>query len=122
MVAGLTGGPRFSEAVTMAAVRNLFAASPGSPGVETIDVLFENPAFSLERIVSRGAPSPEGFWYDQPRDEWVLLLRGVAEICYEAGESISMTAGDSLLIPAHCRHRVERTSGDAIWLALHFDR
>lgn len=106
----------------MAAVHNLFAPLPGSPGEETIDALVENPAFTLERIVSRGTPSPEGFWYDQEREEWVLLLRGEAEIRYESGETIPMAAGDFLTIPAHCRHRVGRASDDAIWLALHFDR
>ncbi len=26
----------------------------------------------VERIVSIAQSSPEGFWYDQPEDEWVL--------------------------------------------------
>jgi cupin 2 domain-containing protein len=32
-----------------------------------------------------------------------------------------LKAGDYLLIPAHCRHRVEYTSADppCIWLAIH---
>ena len=50
----------------------------------------------------------------------MLLLRGEAELCYESGESLTLYAGDSLVIPAHCRHRVERCSTDALWLALHY--
>lgn len=57
----------------------------------------------------------------QDRDEWVLLLRGEADLRFESGESATLTAGDPLLIPAHRRHQVDRTSADAVWLALYFD-
>jgi cupin 2 domain-containing protein len=99
---------------------NLFAPSAGNAGEETIDALVRHPAFTLEHIVSRGAASPDGFWYNQDRSEWVLLLCGDAELRFESGEVIHLTAGDPLLIQAHRRHRVERTSHDAVWLALHF--
>jgi len=101
---------------------NLFIPPTGTPGEETITALIRNPAFTLEQIVSRGAANPDGFWYDQDRDEWVLLLCGEAELRFESGEAIILTAGDPLLIPAHRRHRVERTSVDAVWLALHHSR
>lgn len=101
---------------------NLLVPPAGLHGGETIDALIRNLAFTLEQIVSRGAASPDGFWYDQNLDEWVLLLCGEAELRFESGEIVSLTAGDPLLIPAHCRHRVERTSADAIWLALHHSR
>ena len=100
---------------------SLFVPPPGPPGEETITALIWNPAFTLEQIVFRGAASPEGFWYDQDRDEWVLLLRGEADLRFESGEQVVLTAKDPLLIPAHRRHRVDRTSADAVWLALHFD-
>lgn len=98
---------------------NLFVPPAVSHGAETVTTLLRHPAFTLEHIVSRGAASPDGFWYDQDRDEWVLLLRGEAGLRFESGEIVSLTAGDPLLIPAHRRHRVERTSPDAVWLALH---
>ncbi len=101
---------------------NLLVPPSGPPGEETITALIRNSAFTLEHIVSRGAANPDGFWYDQDRDEWVLLLCGEAELRFESGETIRLTAGDPLLIPAHRRHRVERTSADAIWLALHHPR
>jgi cupin 2 domain-containing protein len=105
----------------MSATGNLLAPPAGTPGVETSTTLLRHPAFTLEHIVSRGAVSPEGFWYDQERDEWVLLLRGQAVLRFESGESLTLTAGTPLLIPARCRHRVEHTSPDALWLALHYN-
>lgn len=104
----------------MNTVANLLHPSACPAGEETIADLIRHRAFTLEHIVSRGAASPEGFWYDQDRSEWVLLLSGDAELRFESGEIVTLTAGDPLLIPAHRRHRVERTSADAIWLALHF--
>lgn len=99
---------------------NLLVPPAVSNAPETVTTLIRNPAFTLEHIVSCGAASPDGFWYDQDRDEWALLLRGEAGLRFESGEFVTLTAGDPLLIPAHRRHRVERTSPDAVWLALHF--
>jgi cupin 2 domain-containing protein len=105
--------------ISPATVNNLLSPPPGTPGEETCATLLQHPAFTLEHIVSRGGTSPEGFWYDQERAEWVLLLRGEALLRFESGETLQLTAGDPLLIPAHCRHRVEHSSPDALWLALH---
>ena len=104
------------------ATGNLLSPQPGASGEETIATLLRHPAFTLEHLVSRGAASPDGFWYDQERAEWVLLLRGDADLRFESGETLQLTAGDPLLIPAHCRHRVDRTSPDALWLALFFQQ
>ena len=75
----------------------------------------------VERIVSRGHRSPEDFWYDQEEDEWVLMLQGHAELEIEGRpEPVLLEPGDSLLLPAHCRHRVARTAEDedTVWLAV----
>ena len=61
----------------------------------------------LERIMSFGQENGE--WYDQAWDEWVMVVRGEAEL----------EAGDYLLIKAHQLHRVLRASFDCVWLALH---
>ena len=91
------------------------------PGEETFASLVVRRDFELEEIVSRGAASPEGFWYDQERCEWVLLAKGTATLRFEdeAEDDFEMSAGDYVLIPAGKRHRVEKTSEDAVWLALH---
>lgn len=90
---------------------------------EQFQALFASPLIRIERIVSLGQASPPGFWYDQPMDEWVLLLSGSARLRLHGDtEDRSMQTGDYLLIPAHVRHRVEWTAPDqpTIWLAVHF--
>ena len=74
----------------------------------------------IERIVSEGHVSPEGFWYDQDEPEWVALLQGTAELEFEDGRRHPMEAGDWLAIPAHERHRVAYTSSapPCVWLAV----
>lgn len=100
------------------AVQNLLEAASGA-GEERLFSLVEAPGLRLERIVSNGAASPPGFWYDQDAAEWVALVRGGATLEFEDGR-LALAAGDCLLIPAHVRHRVAETSADAVWLALHF--
>ena len=99
---------------------NLFrsSATPGSQ--ESIQLLLQTDALRIERIESHGHPSPAGFWYDQPDQEWVVLLQGSATLTFADEPAVDLKAGDYLLIPAHRKHRVERTSEDALWLAVHF--
>lgn len=79
----------------------------------------------VERIISQGQKSPVGFWYDQHEDEWIVLLQGSAEITTKSENGLCtlwhLKAGDSMLLKAHCKHRVEKTSStpQAVWLALH---
>jgi cupin 2 domain-containing protein len=85
--------------------------------------LLATSALRLERIVSDGHATPPGEWYDQERDEWVVLLQGGAGLRFEGEDRVLvMQPGDYVLIPAHRRHRVEWTEGaqKSIWLALHF--
>ena len=75
----------------------------------------------IERIVSRGQITPEAEWYNQEKDEWVILLTGEARILFENSGEIALKPGDYLLIPARERHRVTYTSKspECIWLAIH---
>jgi cupin 2 domain-containing protein len=100
-------------------VENLFRGSVKSEGQEIVDRLLETNGMRIERIESHGQPSAEGFWFDQPEQEWVALLRGTATLALEDSPLLDLKAGDFLLIPAYCKHRVERTSEDALWLAVH---
>ena len=86
-----------------------------------VELLQTGPA-RLERIVSNGHASEPGFWYDQPQPEWILLLKGEATLEFEDGAELALKSGDSLIIHAHCRHRVASVSQDAIWLALHYQQ
>ncbi len=81
--------------------------------------LLERTGLKIERIESRGYASPEGFWYDQNHEEWILLMRGWAVLALEKEAPVRLIAGDAWLIPAHRRHRVAEVSADAVWLAVH---
>jgi cupin 2 domain-containing protein len=90
---------------------------------EIIEVLIERPGLSIERIVSTGQATPEGQWYDQETDEWVLLVRGSACLRIEGErEDRELSEGDWILLPAHCRHRVTWTRAEppTVWLAVYF--
>ena len=76
---------------------------------------------AIERIVSTGQATPAGEWLEQRRDEWDVLLDGEAELAYEDGSRLRLSAGDHVVIPGGTRHRVEwtRTEPPCIWLAVH---
>lgn len=100
---------------------NLFTDIPASLPTEWAEVLLNRDAVRLERIVSRQHCSPEGFWYDQVEDEWVLLVSGSAGLEFaEPSRTLTLQPGDHLRIPAGCRHRVAWTDPrqETIWLAL----
>ena len=101
---------------------NLYADLPKQSGHELFTTLVDNPNCRIERIVSYGQGSPEGFWYDQAWDEWVLLLSGSAELDLD-GRRVMLTSGDHQLIPAGLRHRVIKTDLEepTIWLAVHLN-
>jgi len=89
---------------------------------EIFETLLQRPGLKVERIISSGQATPPGEWYDQDWDEWVLLLSGSADLLIEGEpDARRLSPGDSLLLPAHCRHRVEWTdpNGQTVWLALH---
>ena len=64
-------------------VKNLFANIPDELPEELTATLLEADSVRIERIVSHGHASPEGFWYDQPQHEWVVLLSGAARLQFE---------------------------------------
>ena len=76
----------------------------------------------IERIISKGHNSAESGWYDQDRNEWVMVLQGEAILLLEGGSPVNLKAGDFMNIPAHQKHRVEWTDPDTetIWLAVHY--
>ncbi len=104
-------------------VQNLFADVAGTLPEERFDELIRGGRFRLERIISTGQVTPDGQWYDQDRDEWVLVLRGSARLQFDgAAEPVGLQPGDYVRIAAHCRHRVEWTDPEepTVWLAVHF--
>lgn len=85
---------------------------------ELLETVLENKNIRIERIISTGQTT-EG-WYDQEEHEYVVLLAGNAQIEYEGGEKLDLAPGDTLLIPAHEKHRVSYTSEEpaCIWLCI----
>ena len=65
--------------------------------------------------------TPEGEWYDQDWDEWVVVLEGEARLGYEDGHETTLGRGESLFLPRGLRHRVTYTSSPCLWLAVHAD-
>jgi len=102
---------------------NLFNDLPSNLSEELVTVLAKNQHVRIERIVSTGHASPEGFWYDQNEHEWIIVLKGEAKLAFEVGHSVTMKPGDNVLIPAHTRHRIEWTTAEepTVWLAIFYD-
>jgi cupin 2 domain-containing protein len=102
---------------------NLFANVAGRLPDELFTTLLTAGELRIERIVSQGHVSPDGFWFDQATHEWVVVLRGAARVRFEGSpRPVALGPGDHLAIPAHARHRVEWTTPDepTIWLAVHY--
>jgi cupin 2 domain-containing protein len=125
----VTGGSAMTEpasarrADTALDSGNLFAGVPSRLADELLTVLHRVEGLRIERIVSAGQRSPDGFWYDQDENEWVVVLEGRAAIQFEGqSEPVELVRGSYLNIPAHRRHRVAWTSPTekTIWLAIHF--
>ena len=101
---------------------NIFADIPGDLPEELVQAFLNSPNVRIERIVSLGHASPEGFWYDQEENEWVLVVQGAAKLRFEGQDSIKLAPGSFVNIPAHQRHRVEWTDPKqpTIWVVVHY--
>lgn len=101
---------------------NIFAAIPKCLDQELVEVLLENNNISIERIISKGHTSPSSGWYDQPANEWVIVLKGEALISFEDEPEIRLVAGSYIEIAAHKKHKVSWTdpNNETVWLAVHY--
>ena len=102
-------------------MNNIFNLPSSLPNKEIFQSIVSNDNILIEKIISTGQVTPPGEWYDQDKDEWIILLQGEAVLSYADGSQIELIAGDYLFIPAHQKHRVEDTSSTppCIWLAVH---
>lgn len=102
---------------------NLYVDLPDSLPEELIENLIVSKNVRVERIVSTGQASRDGFWYDQDETEWVVVLCGEAELEFEdQSERQHLQSGDYILIPNHRKHRVSWTTPDepTVWFAVFF--
>jgi len=102
---------------------SLFKDIPPELPEEIFDTICATDSVKIERIVSRQHASPEGFWYDQDRNEFVLVVKGSAGLRLEGeADILVLKAGDYVNIGSHVKHRVEWTdaSCDTIWLSVYY--
>lgn len=102
--------------------QNIFDSIPESLDEEVFDLLLKNEKIKIERIISKGHTSPKSGWYNQNKNEWVIVLKGEALIAFENGENVKLNAGSHLHISAHTKHKVEWTAPETetIWLAVFY--
>ena len=104
-------------------MKNIYKGIPADLPEELIETIGGNTNVTIERIVSRGHCSGSDNWYDQPGDEFVLLLKGRAGLEFQDGRpEVVLTPGDHRVIAAHVKHRVAWTEPgtDTVWLAVHY--
>ncbi|HHB79994.1 MAG TPA: cupin domain-containing protein [Saprospiraceae bacterium] len=104
-------------------MNNIYQKIPSEIPDEIFDTLLQTDQIRIERIVSKGHTTPTDQWYDQDTDEWVLVIRGAAQLEFDQNKPPeTLQKGDFMLIPAHQKHRVVWTLPDTptIWLAIHF--
>ena len=83
---------------------------------ERTEVLASLGNVVVEQILTGRLDEPVDF--DQPHDEWVVVLAGGATL--EVGsELLELGPGDWVLLPARTPHRLVRARPGTSWLAVH---
>jgi len=101
---------------------NIFSNIPCKLEHEIIESIIKDHAVTIERIISKGQASPESSWFNQEKNEWVIILKGKAIVVFENQTPIQLDEGDFINIPSHTKHRVAWTDPDneTVWLAIHY--
>ena len=101
---------------------NIFDAPPEDLSIENFETLMCAESLRIERIVSQGRCSPEGDWYDQAENEWVMVIEGKAILEFEDGSRCDLATGDYIHIAKHVKHKVIWTDPNqiTIWLAVFY--
>ncbi len=95
---------------------NLFTDAAVPLEGERFDTILNHKNLVIERILSSSRIQPQE--YVQAQDEWVVLMKGEAELTVD-GKPVILKEGDYLFLPAGVPHRVEHASEGAMWLAVH---
>lgn len=103
-------------------MKNLFTDIPNDLPDELFETLVNTPSVHIQRIISKGHATAEDDWYEQDKNEFVVLLKGAAKLEFGDGRLIALGPGDWLQIPAHEKHRVAWTDEDVetVWLAVFY--
>lgn len=97
---------------------NLFSADTANKQEEHFSTLLKTENIHIEKIVSNGQTSSK--WYEQEKDEWVVLIDGEATLLFYDKSELKLKKGEYVYIPKMKKHKVTYTSSPAIWLAVHF--
>ncbi len=54
---------------------NLFSNLPDQIDDEIFETIIDSEGCKIERIISKGHHSPDNYWYDQEKNEWVMVLK-----------------------------------------------
>jgi cupin 2 domain-containing protein len=100
-------------------VIKLFPENP-QPGVEQFRDLLSGKRFVVEHIISHGEVCEADFWFDHSKKEWAALIQGKVTMEFEDG-ILELEAGDSLIFQPHQKHKITKTTVDAVWIAVHFE-
>lgn len=102
--------------------KNIFQNIPLNIPEEIFETIIESSSIKVEKIISRGQKSPDNFWYDQDKNEWIIIIKGEARLQLENNQIIDLVEGDYLNILAHQKHHVVWTKPDneTIWLAVYY--
>ncbi len=104
-------------------ISNIFSDIQKKAPDEVLETIIQTQQLKIERIISRGHATTKGEWYDQDKNEWVIVLKGNAGLLFEGNDkTVVLKTGDYINIPAHQKHRVEWTEPEeeTIWLAVHY--
>lgn len=105
-------------------VENYYTGYKKSSSLENYLDLLVGTGFRLEKIVSKGYKTRKDKWLIEDNDEFVLLLKGKAELLFENQQKIILKEGDYFIIPANTKHKVLKTSVKPLcfWLTIHFKK
>jgi cupin 2 domain-containing protein len=103
-------------------MNNIFNVIPDGISDEIFETLVDTDSVKIELIISKGNSSPDSGWYDQDKNEWILVIKGAAILEFTDGSTQKMKVGDHINIAAHEKHRVQWTDPDTdtIWLAVFY--
>ena len=102
----------------MVKLENIFATPMPEEGKEIIKEVMSSPHTRVE-IIASGENDSLGEWYDQDENELVMVVTGSSKLRFGDGSVLEMRRGDYINIPAHLKHRVERTK-ETLWLAIFY--
>jgi cupin 2 domain-containing protein len=94
---------------------NIYTLKNPKPDSEQFATLHQKHGIKIEAI--RSHLLHPGEVYDQDEDEWVVLIRGNAQLLIQQ-KVLNLREGDSVFLPKHTPHQVLSTSGDALWLGV----